>query len=112
MSTAVEIYTIELEALSEHQDSPLPVRCIATNLNDKTSAETWMTHEKTRAMLKKLYEYDENVEDWMQQLADHHYADLISQRTGAKTDRCIVNSTELLPFGFQHEDLRPWKAEA
>ena len=112
MNNVGDHYTLELEALSEHENEPQPIRCIATNTADNSVAEACLTCEKARVLLKMLYAYDEHVEAWMQQLADHHYADLIAQQRGTKTDRCIVNSTELLPYGFRHEDLRPWKQSA
>jgi hypothetical protein len=112
MNNVIDHYTLELEALSEHESGPQPIRCIATNMDDKSVAEAWLTREKTRVLLKMLYTSDEHVEAWMQQLADHQFADLITQQRGSKTDRCIVNSTELLPYGFRHEDLRPWKLGA
>jgi hypothetical protein len=112
MNNVIDRYTLELEALSEHEDVPQPIRCIATNTDDNSVAEAWLTRERARVLLKMLYGFDEHVDAWMQQLADHHYADLITQQRGATSDRCIVKSTELLPYGFRHEDLRPWKQES
>jgi hypothetical protein len=112
MNKVIDCYTLELEALSEHENAPQPVRCIATNTDDKSAAEAWLTREKARVLLKMLYGYDEHVDGWMQQLADHHYADLIAQQRGTKFDRCVLNSTELLPYGFRHEHLRPRKRDA
>ncbi len=109
-SVVIDRYTLELGALSEHENSPTPVRCIATNTDDKTTAEAWLTLEKTRALLKFVYG-DEHVDTWMQQLEDHHYADLIAQYRGSKPDRCIVNAANLLPFSFVREELRPWRVE-
>jgi hypothetical protein len=55
-NTNIDRYTLELEALSEHENSPMPVRCIATNTDDKTTAEIWLTLEKTRALSVLLTE--------------------------------------------------------
>ena len=38
----IDRYTLELEALSEHEHSPMPVRCIATNADDNSAAEAWL----------------------------------------------------------------------
>lgn len=105
----IDHYTLELEALSEHENLVSPVRCIATNTDDKSSAEAWLTLEKTRALLKFVCGEDEHVDMWIQQLHDHHYADLVTQYSGSKPNRCIVNSVQILPFGFIREELRPWR---
>ena len=108
----IDHYTLELEALSEDENKPLPVRCIATNTDDKSMAEAWLTLGMTRTLLNFVCGNDEtHVDHWMQQLKDHHYADLIAQYRGSKPDRCIVNSADLLPFGFMREELRPWQVE-
>jgi hypothetical protein len=108
----IDHYTLELEALSEDEKNPLPIRCIATNTDDKSTAEAWLSLEKTRSLLSFVCGNDEtHVDHWMQQLQDHHYADLIAQYRGSNSDRCVVNSSELLPFGFDHDELRPWRVE-
>lgn len=109
----IDRYTLELEALSEHESSSTPVRCIATNTDDKPTTETWLTLEKTRALLSFAYGNEQTIVDWcIQQLDDHHYVELIApQAEGAKTSRCVFNAAELLPFGFVREDLRPWRVE-
>jgi hypothetical protein len=109
----IDRYTLELEALSEHEHSPMPVRCIATNTDDKTTAEAWLTLERTRALLSFAYGNEQAIVDWcMHQLEDHHYVELIApQPEGTKVSRCIFNALELLPFGFVREELRPWRVE-
>jgi hypothetical protein len=47
----------------------------------------------------------------MRQLADYRYAELIAQPGGRMRDRCVVSSEELLRFGFNRDELRPWKDE-
>jgi hypothetical protein len=109
----IDRYTLELEALSEHEHSPLPVRCIATNTADNSTAEAWLSLEMTRALLSFAYDNQQTfTEHFMQQLEDHHYADLISPQPDApQPNRCVINATELLPFGFVHDELRPWRVE-
>ena len=108
----IDRYTLELEALSEHEHSPMPVRCIATNTDDNTAAEAWLSLERTRELLNFVCGNDVvHVDYWMQQLDDHRYADLISQPGATTSGRYILNSVELLPFGFVHDDLRPWRVE-
>jgi hypothetical protein len=110
----IDHYTLELEALSEDENKPFPVRCIATNTDDKTTAEAWLTLEKTRALLNFAYGNEQTIVDWcMQQLEDHHHVDLIApQPGGAKASgRFIFNAVDLLPFGFVREELRPWQVE-
>jgi hypothetical protein len=106
----IDHYTVELEALSEHEHCDLPVRCIATNTDDKSAAEAWLSLYNTRALVRFVYG-DEHVNTWMQQLEGHHYADLIAQYRGSKAEHCIVNSADLLRFGFNHDELRPWRLE-
>ena len=107
----IDQYTLELEALSEHENATFPVRGIATNTDDKSSAESWLTLTQTRALLYYVYRNEEHVDNWMQQLKDHHYTDLIAQQRGTHIDRCVLNSSELLPFGFTRDELRPWRPE-
>jgi hypothetical protein len=112
----IDRYTLELEALSEHEHSPLPVRCIATNTDDKSTAEAWMSLEMTRTLLNFAYGNQQTFTDhFMQQLQDHHYADLTSPQPephpGAQHARCVFNAIDLLPYGFVHDDLRPWRPE-
>lgn len=95
----IDRYTLELEAWSENEHSPLPVRCIVTNTDDKSTAEAWLSLEMTRALLNLVYGNEQSITDsWMQQLENYHSADLIAQCRGSKLDRCVLNSAELLPF--------------
>ena len=50
----IDHYSLELEMSSEHEGG-LPVRCIATNTDDLSAAEAWLTLEKTRALLNFAY---------------------------------------------------------
>lgn len=113
MSLAIDHYTIELEALSEDENKPLPVRCIATNTDDKSTVEVWFSLETTRALPSYIYGSEQTIVDsWKQQLEDHHYADLIAEvDKKGKPSRCVLKSQELLQFGFPREELRPWRLE-
>lgn len=108
-----DTYTVELEALSENGNKPLPVRCIATNTDDRSTSEVWLSREKTRALLNMIWGSDHSAVDCsMQQLEDHHYVDLISEfdETAKPIRRCLVKSEELLPFGFPRGELHPWRS--
>src|ERR1035441_9169451 len=98
-NVVIDRYTLELEALSEHENSPTPVRCIATNTDDKTTADAWLTLEKARALFSFAYGNEQTIVDWcMQQLEGNHYVDMIApQPEGAKTDRksTRLNSSHL-----------------
>ena len=101
-----------MEAPPENSDVGLPVRCVATNTDDNSTAETWLTLEQTRALLNFAYGNEQSAVDaWLQQLEDHHYADLIAELGAPKPSRCIFNSAELLQFGFDQDELRPWRNE-
>jgi hypothetical protein len=117
-SRVIDRYTLELEALIEDEQSSQPVRCIATNTDDRSTAEAWLSLAMTRALLNFAYGNEQSLTDyWMRQLEDHHYADLIAQQPDApqsgstKPPRCVFNAMELLPFGFVHDELHPWKDE-
>jgi hypothetical protein len=109
----IDRYKLELEALSQDANKPSPIRCIATNTDDNSTAEAWLAIETARALLNFAYGNEQTVVDWcVQQLEDHHYVDLIApQPDGAKRNHCIFHASELLPFGFIREELRPLRDE-
>ena len=108
----IDRYSIELEMPADLAQPSLPVRCIATNTEDGSTTEAWLTLESTRALLNFAYGNEKEIVDsWLKQLEDHHYADLIAQQGATKPIRCIFNSAEILPFGFMREELRPWRDE-
>lgn len=112
MNRVIDQYSLELEMSDNLAPPGLPVRCIATNTEDNSAAEAWLTLESTRALLNFAYGHEKDIVDsWFQQLQDHHYADLIAQQGATKPSRCIFNSAEILPFGFKQEELRPWRDE-
>jgi hypothetical protein len=108
----IDRYSIELEMPADLAQPSLPVHCIATNTEDGSTTEVWLTLESTRALLNFAYGHEKDIVDsWFQQLQDHHYADLIAQQGATEPIRCIFNSSEILPFGFKQEELRPWRDE-
>jgi hypothetical protein len=108
---AVDHYTLELDAPSEPAGDNL-IRCIATNTNDDSTAETWLNLVQANALLSFVYGNEQSIVAVMlDQVADHRYAELIAQPGGRIRDRCVVSSEELLRFGFNHDELRPWKDE-
>lgn len=107
----IDNYTLELDALSEPENSPTPVRCIATNTDDNSTAEARLSLENARALLNLAYGNEQTITEWgMQQLEDHHYLDLTApQPDQTKSNRCVFSATELLPLGFVRDELRPWR---
>jgi hypothetical protein len=109
---AIDRYSLELDAPAENTEAGRAVRCVATNTDDNSTAEAWLTLEQTRALLNFACGNEQSIVDsWLQQLEDHHYADLIGQQGASKPSRCIFNSTELVQFGFSQDELRPWRNE-
>lgn len=107
----IDQYTFQLERLSEDENKSLPVRCVATNTDDKSTAEAWMTREMCDAFLVVATGIDADY--WMQQLADNRYVDLMTPHPDAKEPvRYVLNAPELMPFGFAQDNLRPWRVEA
>jgi hypothetical protein len=105
-------YTLELEAPREPEDETLRIRCIATNTNDDSTAETLLNLVQANALLSFVYGDEQSiVAALLDQVADHRYAELIAQPGGRMGDRCVVSSEELLRFGFNRDDLRPWRDE-
>jgi hypothetical protein len=104
-TVVVDQYTLEAEIIFENENTPLPVRWIATNTDDKSTAETWMNIEQSRVFLE--FVFGEHAGAQLEILRDHGYLDLMAD---AKT-RCVLNSHELLRFGFAASELRPWKVE-
>ena len=104
-TVVVDQYTLEAEIIFENENTPLPVRWIATNTDDNTTTETWMNIEQSRVLLEFVYGEVAGVQ--LEMLQDHGHLELMAD---AKT-RCVLNSHELLRFGFAASELRPWKVE-
>ncbi len=52
MNNVLDRYTLELEALSEHENGPQPIQCVATNTDDNSAAEAWLTREEPASCSK------------------------------------------------------------
>jgi hypothetical protein len=105
MNRVIDQYTLEAEILFENENTPLPVRWIATNTDDKSTAETWMNIGQSRVLLE--FVFGEHANGQWEILQEHRHLELMAD---AKT-RCILNSHDLLRFGFVTSELRPWKIE-
>jgi hypothetical protein len=105
MNKVIDQYTLEAEILFENENMQLPVRWIATNTDDKTTAESWMTVEQSRILLE--FVYGEVAGTQLEMLQDHRYLDLMADAES----RIVLNSSDLVRFGFSSLELRPWKTE-
>jgi hypothetical protein len=95
----------KLEAEIQDENATLPVRCIATNSDDKSTAEAWLSMQRTRDLFSFMY--GEHAASQLELLREQHYHQFIASLTSP----CVVNSRELVPFGFLPEELRPWRLE-
>jgi hypothetical protein len=99
--------------LAEIQDenATLPVRVIAINTDDaESTAESWLSMDRAAAFCNLVY--GEHGASQFQQLRDNRCHELISGRgTKGTKSYCILNSEQLIPFGFSPDDLRPWRLE-
>ena len=104
----------KLKAETQFETADLPVHLIATNIDDGSIAETWLTPDRLSAHLRHLCSGDPTiVEAWMDELENNHSTDFISPQhepvKGAATNRARFKAEELLPFGFSVSELRPWR---
>ena len=104
-NTIIDDYTLEAEIQDEN--APCPVRWIATNTDDKSTAEASLSFERSSDLLNSVYR--EHAASQMEILRSHGYFKLVSQE--GVTTRCILNSAYLVPFGFSRDELRPWRIE-
>jgi hypothetical protein len=104
---AIDNYTLELKAPSEPGTE---IRCIATNTNDNSTAQARMNLKLTNELLSFLYGSEQSiVSEFMRWLADYGSAELFAQPAGRTRDRLVVSSEDLLRFGFNRAELRPWR---
>lgn len=97
---------------AEIQDATatLPVRVIATNTDDESTAEASLSMENGAAFYELAY--GEFGASQFQLLREHGQHELISgQGTAGSKSYCILSSEQLIPFGFSPDDLRPWRLE-
>jgi hypothetical protein len=98
----VDQYSLALEALADGVGGQ-PVRAIATNLGDKSFAETRLSLQRTHSLLAYAYGGEQTlVDEYMERLREHHSLEF---RADAKTG-CIFTSNELVQFGFDPDDLK------
>jgi hypothetical protein len=107
-----------LTAEIQYENAPLPIHLIATNNDDDSTAETWMTVESLRAQLSQNCpgcDGDATVDGWMKELENHYYTEFGAPQPepvkGAATNRAIFKAEQLIPFGFSVSELRPWRLE-
>jgi len=101
-SIVIDQYTLVAEILFENEKTPLTVRWIATNTDDKSTAEAWLTLEWSLDLLE--FVYGEHADSQMQLLREHLYLELIAQQSPKSL--CILNTADLLRFDFSASDLR------
>jgi hypothetical protein len=99
--------------LTEIQDGNLtfPVRVVAINIDDpESTAEAWLSMDTAAAFYDK--NYGEHGASQFQLLREHGQHELISGHgTAGSKSYCILNSEQLIQFGFSPDDLRPWRVE-
>ena len=104
-----------LTAEIQYENAPLPIHLIATNTDDDSTSETWMTFESLRAQLSQICGGDATVDGWMNELENHYYTEFGAPQhepvKGAATNRAIFKAEQLIPFGFSVSELRPWRLE-
>jgi hypothetical protein len=100
-------YTLELEIPREQDSSIRSVRGIATNTDDRSTAETTLTLQQARSLVDHTYGGVETVvAECMEQFDENGYISLVAQFRGTKPDLCIYTSQELATFGFNLDELR------
>ncbi|MGB0081449.1 MAG: hypothetical protein WBP90_07980 [Terracidiphilus sp.] len=107
-----------LTAEIQYETAPLPIHLVATNTDDDSTTETWMTVEDLRAQLCRVCpspDGDATVDGWMQGLENHHYTEFGAPQPmpvkGAARNRAIFKAEQLIPFGFSVSELRPFRLE-
>lgn len=79
----------------------------AINLYDGSISEVPIDLEHSRNLFR--FVYGEQGDSQMELLLAQGELDLVKQRNGET--HCIINSHELLRFGFAASELHPWKIE-
>jgi hypothetical protein len=116
VSSAIDEYTLKAEIQFETAD--LPIHLIATNTDDNSTAETWITVENLRAQLRRVCpggDGDATVDGRMEELENHQYTEFSAPQPepvkGAATNRAKFKAEQLIRFGFSVSELRPWRLE-
>jgi hypothetical protein len=115
-NNVVEEYRLTGEI--QYETADLPIHVIATNTDDDSTTETWMTFEDLRARLSQICpdpDGDAAVDGWMKELENHQYTEFGAPQPepmgGAATNRAIFKAEQLIPFGFSVSELRPFRIE-
>lgn len=116
VSRVIDEYRLTAEI--QYETADLPIHLIATNTDDDSTAETWMTAENLRAQLRKICpgrDGEATVNGWMEELENHQHTEFGAPQPepvkGAATNRAIFKAEQLIPFGFSVSELRPWRVE-
>lgn len=117
VNRAIDEYILRAELPFDNQTMSLPVHLIATNTDDNSKAETWLTVNDLRAHLRHVCPGNEHIADgWIQQLEVDGYTEFGAAQPehvpGAATNRAKFKAEQLIPFGFSVSELRPWRVEA
>lgn len=102
----IDRYKLELIAPVQGQGE---FRCVATNTDDGSTAEARLDLRQANALLSHFYGSEQRiVGEIMLRASMYGSVDLITWRT---RDRLVVDSHDLLQFGFNRDELRPWSDE-
>jgi len=100
----IDRYTLELIAPIQGQEE---YRCVATNTDDGSTAEVRLNLRQANELLSHFYGNEQRiVGDLMLRASMYGSVQLITWQT---RDRLIVDSPDLLQFGFNRDELRPWR---
>jgi hypothetical protein len=109
-------YRLTAENQYEYEKDDAPIHLIATNTDDDSTTEIWMTLKDLRAKLSQMCpspDGDTNVEGWMTELENYRQTEFGAPQPesvkGAATNRAIFKAEQLIPFGFSVSELRPWR---
>ena len=95
----------------QDESRTLPVRIVAINTDDSEStAQASLSLSAAAAFYDRVY--GEHGASQFKRLREHGQHELLSgQGTAGSKSYCILNSQQLIPFGFSPDDLRPWRLE-
>lgn len=95
-------YRLRAEMPFDNEQVPKLVYWTATNLDNKSTAESPLDYVRSRDLFK--FVYGEQGDLQLELLLARGQLDLVKQRNGETY--CIVNSPELLRFNFPASELR------
>jgi len=103
--TVIDRYTLELITPAQGESE---YRCIATNTNDGSVAEARLNLRQANELLSHFYGDQRIVADLMLRASVYGSVELVTWRTH---DRLVIDSPDLLQFGFNRDELQPWRGE-